>query len=176
MSESNKITLQTVLITGCSEGGMGSALATEFLARGLHVFATARSTAKMSHLENLPNMTLLELDVTSPSSIAAAVETVSARTGGRLNYLVNNSGQGLVLPALETDLDQARKLFDVNFWGMVAVAQAFMPLVMAVKGTVVNSASLAAVLHVPWSGESLFSFSTYFESLLQCADGQHSLL
>ncbi|KAL1960646.1 hypothetical protein VTO42DRAFT_7225 [Malbranchea cinnamomea] len=148
--ESNEKGLPTVLITGCSAGGMGSALAEAFHERGLHVFATARSLAKMSHLEKLPNVTLLELDVTSSSSIAAAVEKVTAQTGGKLDYLVNNSGKGLVLPALETDLDRARKLFDVNFWGMVQVTHAFMPLIIAAKGTIVNSASLAAVLHVPW--------------------------
>jgi 1-acylglycerone phosphate reductase len=53
---------QSVLITGCSEGGIGYALAREFQSRGLHVFATARDPAKMAGLENLPDVTLLALD------------------------------------------------------------------------------------------------------------------
>ena len=125
------IDLPTVLITGCSADGSGSALAEAFYERGLHVFATTRSLSKILHLEGFPNMTLLQLDVASPSSISAAVDAVTAKTGGKLNYLVNNSGQGLVLPAIHTDLDQAKKLFDVNFWGMVTVTHAFMPMVIA---------------------------------------------
>jgi NAD(P)-dependent dehydrogenase (short-subunit alcohol dehydrogenase family) len=149
---SNKISIPTVLITGCSKGGIGSALAEAFHERGLHVFATARSVSKMSHLEKLPNATLLELDVTCTSSIATAVETVTALTGGQLNYLINNSGAGITLPILDTDLAKAKQLFDVNLWGTVAVTQAFAPLVIAAKGTIANNASLAAVLPAPWLG------------------------
>ncbi|KAL5363334.1 hypothetical protein BJX96DRAFT_155558 [Aspergillus floccosus] len=148
----NKIDIPTALITGCSEGGIGSALAEVFHERGLHVFATARSISKMSHLEKLPNVTLLELDVTCSSSIATAVETVTALTGGQLNYLINNSGVGITLPILDTDLAKAKQLFDVNLWGTVAVTQAFAPLVIAAKGTIANNASLAAVLPAPWLG------------------------
>lgn len=156
------ITLPTVLITGCSAGGIGSALAEEFHARGHHVFATARSLSKMSHLESLPNITLLELDVTSEDSINAAVKFVAAKTDSKLDYLVNNSGQAMTMPALDTDLDQAKKLFDVNFWGVVAVTQAFSPLVIAAtKGTIVDIASLATVFYVPWMGSSHFYMNIY---------------
>jgi NAD(P)-dependent dehydrogenase (short-subunit alcohol dehydrogenase family) len=142
--------LKSVLITGCSAGGIGSALAEMFHERGLHVFATARSKSKMTHLEKLPNITLLELDVTSPESIAAAVEAVTAQTGGKLNYLVNNSGQSIVKPILDTDINEAKQLFDVNLWGVVAMTQAFAPLVIAAKGGIVNLASLAAYFRGPW--------------------------
>ncbi|OGM48245.1 oxidoreductase, partial [Aspergillus bombycis] len=142
--------LQSVLITGCSAGGIGSALAETFHERGMHVFATARSISKMAHLEKLPNVSLLELDVTDSKSIESAVEAVTAKTGGKLNYLINNSGQSLVLPALDTSLEDAKKLFDVNVWGVVAVTQAFSPLILATKGTIVNIASLSAFFHSPW--------------------------
>ncbi|KAF7586333.1 hypothetical protein BBP40_009061 [Aspergillus hancockii] len=150
--------LQSVLITGCSAGGIGSALAETFHERGLYVFATARSKSKMTHLEKLPNLTLLELDVTSPESIAAAVAAVTAKTGGKLDYLVNNSGQSLVKPVLDTDINEAKKLFDVNVWGVVAMTQAFAPLVIAAKGGVVNLASLAAYFRGPWL--SLFALTS----------------
>lgn len=74
--------LKTVLITGCSAGGIGSALVSSFQKRNLHVFATARDLSKMAHLENLPDVTLLHLDPTSASSVDAAVERVSGLTGG----------------------------------------------------------------------------------------------
>lgn len=151
VSKSDK-PLPTVLITGCSDGGIGSALAEAFHDRGFHVFATARSLAKMAHLEKLKNKTLLELDVESQSSIDAALEAVVKHTGGegKLDYLVNNAGLNLNYPALDTDLAYAKKMFDVNFWAMVHVTHTFMPLLIASKGTLVNNASLAGVLHVPW--------------------------
>ncbi|KAJ0420229.1 hypothetical protein BJY00DRAFT_284509 [Aspergillus carlsbadensis] len=162
--------LRTVLITGCSEGGIGSALAQEFHNHGFHVFATARSASKMAHLGDLSNITLLALDVESQSSIDDALKTVVASTGGagRLDYLVNNAGLNLNYPALDTDLAYARKVFDVNFWGMVHVTQTFMPLLIESKGTVVNNASLAAVLNVPWGAfynASKAAVRMYSESL-----------
>ncbi|KAL4791044.1 hypothetical protein BDV19DRAFT_401618 [Aspergillus venezuelensis] len=144
--------LPTVFITGCSEGGIGSALVEAFHERGFYVFATARSLSKMMHLKKLPNKTLLELDIEDQSSIGAALKAVVAQTGGtgRLDLLVNNAGLNLNRPALDSDLAYAKKMFDVNFWGMVNVTHTFMPLLIASKGTVVNNASLAGVLHVPW--------------------------
>jgi NADP-dependent 3-hydroxy acid dehydrogenase YdfG len=144
--------VKTVLITGCSAGGIGSALAESFEKRGIHVFATARTLSKMSHLENRPNVTLLELDVTSPSSIAAALEFVKTKTG-TLDYLVNNSGQAMVMPVLDTNLEEAKKMFDVNLWGVFAMTQAFAPLVIASKGSLVNICSIAGYLNSPWMGE-----------------------
>jgi len=82
--------LDSVLITGCSAGGLGSAIAVAFQKRGIHVFATARDVSKMKHLSGIENITLLPLDVTSPTSIAEAAEFVkkSEIGGGKLKYLV----------------------------------------------------------------------------------------
>jgi 1-acylglycerone phosphate reductase len=147
-------TKQSVLITGCSEGGIGYALAEEFQKRGLHVFATARSLTKLDNLKRLPNVTLLTLDVVSAASIAAAVEAVKAQTNGRLDYLVNNSGTQYVSPILDLDIEMAKQMYEVNVWGVVAVTKAFAPLVIAAKGSVVNMASIAGCLYPPWMGES----------------------
>ncbi|KAL4884946.1 hypothetical protein BJY04DRAFT_156160 [Aspergillus karnatakaensis] len=160
----------TVLITGCSEGGIGSALVQAFHDRGFHVIATARSLSKMTHLEKFPNVTLLALDVESQSSIDAALKAVIAQTGGqgKLDYLVNNAGLNLNGPALDSDLEFARKLFNVNFWGMVQVTHTFMPLLIASKGTLVNNSSLASVLNVPWGAfynASKSAVRMYSESL-----------
>jgi len=78
------MTLDSVLITGCSEGGIGSGLALAFHHRGFHVFATARSISKLQHLRLLPNTTLLPLDITSPSSISSALEVVKKTNNGKL--------------------------------------------------------------------------------------------
>jgi 1-acylglycerone phosphate reductase len=82
---------KSVLITGCSKGGIGDALAQEFHIRGLKVFATARNLAKIQHLEEL-GIETIQLDVTDADSIASAVKHVSSVTDGKLDILVNNSG------------------------------------------------------------------------------------
>ncbi|KAK9482080.1 hypothetical protein V1527DRAFT_477521 [Lipomyces starkeyi] len=142
--------LKSVLITGCSDGGIGSALAHAFQSRGLHVFATARTLSKMSQLAQLSNVTLITLDVTKISSIASAVEIVKSKTGGTLDYLVNNSGVGYVTPTLDIDIDVAKGLFDVNVWGVLAVTQAFASLVIAANGSIVNISSAGGCLYPPW--------------------------
>ncbi|KAI1388664.1 oxidoreductase [Hypoxylon trugodes] len=106
----------------------------------------------MSSLSTLPHTTLLPLDVTSSDSLAAAVASVSAETGGTLDYLVNNSGQQVVAPILDADLGEARAMYDVNVFGVVATVQAFAPLLLAAKGTVVNICSITGLLYPPYMG------------------------
>src|SRR5687767_8478700 len=84
---------KTVLITGCSEGGIGDGLAKAFHKTGLRVFASARNLSKIAHFDAL-GIETIQLDVTDPISISAAVKTVSALTNGTLDFLVNNSGGG----------------------------------------------------------------------------------
>src|SRR6187402_2831283 len=88
--------VQYALITGCSAGGIGDALAQEFHKNGIHVFATARSLSKISHLKAL-GLSTIQLDVTSPESIKDAVAEVQKVTGGKLDFLVNNAGLGMCL-------------------------------------------------------------------------------
>jgi 1-acylglycerone phosphate reductase len=83
---------KSALITGCSAGGLGDALAQAFHREGVRVFATARSVSKIRHLEEM-GMVVLELDVTDRESVARAVSAVKA-TSGALDILVNNAGVG----------------------------------------------------------------------------------
>jgi NADP-dependent 3-hydroxy acid dehydrogenase YdfG len=153
--------MPSVLITGCSDGGIGSALAHAFHAAGLEVFATARSTQKMASLANLLGVKLLQLDVTDPKSIALAVDAVTAATStstaaGKLDYLVNNAGQGYVMPMLDSSVADMQAMFDINVWGALRVTQAFAPLVVRAKGVIVNNSSIAGCLGLPFQG--WFSF------------------
>ena len=94
--ESNMVSCSsqnTVLITGCSAGGIGDALAQSFHGKGHRVFATARDLSKIEHLKGM-GMTILPLDVSSMLSVNEALKAVSAATGGSLDILVNNSGIG----------------------------------------------------------------------------------
>ena len=86
-------TKRTALVTGCSEGGIGDAIAQELHRRGIRVLATGRNLEKLSHLKDL-GIEIVQLDVESSVSIKEAADTVNTFTGGRLDFLVNNSGAG----------------------------------------------------------------------------------
>jgi 1-acylglycerone phosphate reductase len=148
-------TLQkSVLITGCSTGGIGAALAEAFHGKGYHVFATARNPSKISNtLSASKNVTVLTLDVLSSESIANAVRSVEKETNGRLDVLVNNSGGGAIIPALDASIDEGKRLFDLNFWAPLAMLQAFSPLLIKSKGCVVNNSSANGHLPMPLMSE-----------------------
>ncbi|KAI1191940.1 short-chain dehydrogenase/reductase [Nemania serpens] len=140
---------KTVLITGCSPSGIGLALATEFHLRGHRVFATGLSDALLAPAKDLGIETLV-LDVTSTSSIDAAVDHVAKATSGRLDILVNNAGLMHVMPFADTDVNDARKLLEVNVIGVFAVTKAFLPLLLAAanpqaRSLVVNISSVNQV-------------------------------
>lgn len=152
---------KSVLITGCSAGGIGAGLAEGFCEKGYHVFATARTTSKISQgLANASNVTVLELDVLKSESIAAAVESVKQKTGGTLDVLINNSGQAAIAPALDVSIEEGKKVFDLNFWAPLAMLQAFSPLLIEAKGCLVNNASCSAYLPMALMSRSKNKIST----------------
>ncbi|KAJ2985552.1 hypothetical protein NUW58_g5465 [Xylaria curta] len=143
---------KTVLITGCSDGGIGSALATTLQQRDFHVFATARDPSKMGDLKGLPNLTFLALDVVKPEDIKAAVEAVSKHTGGTLDCLISNAGRNHFMPILDENLDTVRGLFEINFLGPIALTHAFAPLLLQAKGMAVFITSTSGYLNIPYMG------------------------
>ncbi|RDL35950.1 uncharacterized protein BP5553_06562 [Venustampulla echinocandica] len=149
---------KTVVITGCAPGGIGNALAREFHANGLHVIATARSRSAITDLEDI-GMTTVSLDVTSEESIAMARKEVEELVQGRgLDMLVNNAGRNLTLPALDVPLSEARLTFETNFFAVVAITQAFTPLLItASPSLILNIGSVAAI--VPYVFGSVYNAS-----------------
>lgn len=148
-SSSNK----TVLITGCSQGGLGDALAQAFHQRGLRVIATARNPVKIAHFKAL-GIETLPLDVLSTESIEACVTSVTDMTGGSLDILVNNSGAGYGMPLTDADITEAKKCYDLNVWALLAVTQAFMPLLLESRrgAMIINNTSIASVAPLPMQG------------------------
>lgn len=110
----------------------------------------------MSDLVSLPNVTLLELDVTSPTSISAAAERVKV-DGGGLKILVNNAGFGYTNPYLDTDVEICKDMFEVNVWGPVRVTQAFIGLLVEAQGTVVMIGSTAEMMGIPYQSKSIIN-------------------
>ncbi|RAK95948.1 NAD(P)-binding protein [Aspergillus ibericus CBS 121593] len=142
---------KSVLTTGCSEGGIGDALAQLFHKKGFRVFASARNTAKVEHLKDM-GLDIIQLDVTDEESIKQAVSTVKAATGGYLDFLVNTSGAGYCMPLLDSDISVAKRIFEVNVFAVVSVTQAFAPLLIASKGKIINIGSVLGKLPLPWQG------------------------
>ncbi|OCT50994.1 NADPH-dependent 1-acyldihydroxyacetone phosphate reductase [Cladophialophora carrionii] len=148
---------KTVLITGCSPGGIGHALALAFHARGLRVFATARTTTQISDL-SLQGIETLPLVVDDDESILSCFRDVEQLTEGRgLDYLVNNAGVSYIMPALDVDLDEARRIFNVNVFAVMRLCQVFAPLLMTAHGTIVMIGSLAGV--IPYVFGSVYNSS-----------------
>lgn len=142
--------VKTVLITGCSDGGIGQSLAEHFAKAGCHVYATARRVASMSALEPIDTITRLELDVCSAPSIASCVRYVERSTGGRLDVLVNNAGISYTTPAVEMDMDTCREVFEANVFAVMAMNKAFAGMLIRAKGTILATGSLTAILPNPW--------------------------
>lgn len=142
------------LITGANKG-IGFETARQ-LARsgGVHVLLASRNPAKgvqaalTLQTEGL-DVEALTLDVTNPVSIEAAATEVAKRYG-RLDILINNAGIGLddvKKPVSAQPLDIWRKTFDTNLFGLIAVTQAFLPLLRkAPAGRIVNLSSVLASL------------------------------
>jgi 1-acylglycerone phosphate reductase len=164
------VSKKTVLITGCSAGGIGWAMAKNFHQQGYYVFATARDPSKTANLAELGDIEILELDVTVPKTMARCKEVIAKRTGGSLDVLVNNAGVEFNSPLLDTDIDEAKRLYDVNVWGLLAMVQAFAPLLIEAKGVVFNQSSIDGALNMVWAGKSISFFPIWVIRLIQrCA-------
>jgi len=93
----------------------------------------------------------IRLDVTSPTEIAAAVETI--RGAGRgLHGLVNNAGVAILGPLIEVDEKELTWLFDVNVYGPYRVTKAFAPLLIESKGRITTIGSISGILSGPLFG------------------------
>lgn len=144
------LTNQTVLITGCSTG-IGRALAIEYAAQGLRVFATARKPETLKDITGA-NLDALALDVTSTESIRSAVTTVMERVG-RIDVLVNNAGYGQMGPVLDVTAEDVRAQFETNVVGGIEMMKAVAPHMMAAKrGRIVNIGSISGILTTPFAG------------------------
>ena len=136
-----------VLITGCSSG-IGRATALLLAKQGIPVLATARRLESLEGLEQYPNISVAELDVTKPDQCRSVVEQVGPFWG-----LVNNAGYGLMGPSEELMDKGLREQFETNFFGMVRLCGLVLPQMRKQgKGTIINVGSVMGKLTFPMSG------------------------
>lgn len=135
------------LVTGASSG-IGEATAIQLAKAGYKVYGTSRRGAQTA--TRLFDM--LALDVTSDSSVEAAVNELINREG-RIDLLVSNAGFGVAPAAAEeSSLDQARSIFDTNFFGMLRMTRAVVPHMRRRRsGRIINIGSVLGFLPVPYA-------------------------
>jgi NAD(P)-dependent dehydrogenase (short-subunit alcohol dehydrogenase family) len=141
-----------VVVTGASSG-IGEACARRLAGLGFHVFAGVRRDEDGERLaREIAGVTPLRIDVTDQASIAAAAQQVREQTDGRLAGLVNNAGIAVPAPIEHQPIDDFRHQIEVNLIGQVAVTQAFIALLRAARGRLVNVSSIGGKVAVPLLG------------------------
>jgi NAD(P)-dependent dehydrogenase (short-subunit alcohol dehydrogenase family) len=145
---------RAALVTGASTG-IGAATALRLDAAGWTVFAGVRREADGAALRGRSTSRLrpVILDVTDQATIAAARDTVAAAVGeAGLAGLVNNAGIAVAGPLEYLPLHDLRRQLEVNVVGLVAVTQAFLPLLRRARGRIVNVGSVSGLLAAPLTG------------------------
>jgi NAD(P)-dependent dehydrogenase (short-subunit alcohol dehydrogenase family) len=148
--------LNTVLITGATDG-LGKAAALLLAQRGYRVFAAGRNAEKRRHLDlwasqkNLP-LESVDMDVCDDASVKSAVDSVLEKTGG-LDVLINNAGIIYVATVEDTLMEDWRRQFETNFFGVVRVTQAVLPHMRTrQRGRILMMSSVSGLVTPPTHG------------------------
>lgn len=138
---------KVALITGASSG-MGKSTAEIFHHSGYTVYGAARRIEEMSDLK-AKGMHVVSLDLTNDESIVNAVNTVLQKEG-RIDILINNAGYGSYGAVEDVPLDEARRQFEVNLFGMARLTQLILPAMRKEKsGRIVNISSMGGKIYTP---------------------------
>lgn len=141
------------LITGCSTG-FGRELAKHVLELGYKAAVAARNTDDVKDIvDAYPETAIaLKLDVTNPDEIKTSVEQTIAKFG-QIDVLVNNAGIGYFGAIEESEEEEYRRMFEINFFGLVKMTNTVLPYMRAKhSGHVVNVASIGGLVGFPGVG------------------------
>lgn len=128
---------------------MGKSTAFELQKKGYRVYGMARRTEKMSDLKE-KGMEVVSLDLTKDESIVAAVNTVLEKEG-RIDVLVNNAGYGSYGSVEEVPIEEAKRQFEVNIFGLARITQLVLPAMREQKsGRIVNISSMGGKMYTPF--------------------------
>jgi len=165
------MSVKTVLITGTSTG-IGLATAVAAARSGWHVIATMRDTARAGALEAAAkeagvSLDVRVLDVTDPASVEACLTGLD-----QLDALVNNAGAGHVGTLEQESVQDVRAVMEVNFFGVLHVTKAALPLLRVSKGRVLTVTSVGGVVGQPFNEAycaAKFAVEGFMESLAPVA-------
>ena len=144
---------KSILVTGASTG-IGRHLTETLAENGYHVYAGARKDEDLAALDAIDNVTAVKLDVTKQDQVDAAVALIKKKGTG-LYALVNNAGVGGGGPVVETPIEDQTFVYRVNVEGVYRTTKAFAPLVIASKGRIVTTGSIAG------TGSAIPGFGAY---------------
>jgi NAD(P)-dependent dehydrogenase (short-subunit alcohol dehydrogenase family) len=143
---------RVALVTGASSG-IGRACAELLAARGLRVYGASRHPEPHAAFESL------RMDVREEASVDEAVADVMRREG-RIDVAVNNAGIALAGAVEDTSLEEAKDQFEVNFFGVLRVCRAVLPILREQgSGYIVNIGSIGGLVAIPYQG--LYSASKF---------------
>ncbi|MBI4987032.1 MAG: oxidoreductase [Rhodocyclales bacterium] len=142
----SKNDMGVALVTGASSG-IGAATAERLAEAGYQVFGTSRRAAAAGQRR----FEMLTLDVTSDESVDALVKEV-IRRAGRIDLLVNNAGFGVApAGAEESSIEQAKSIFETNFFGVLRMTRAVVPYMRQQgNGRILNIGSVLGFLPMPY--------------------------
>jgi short-subunit dehydrogenase len=159
---------KTVLITGASSG-IGKIIADHLNGVGYEVYGTSRkavstadnqpATAGLLAQSSTCTVPLLTLDVTSDASVEQLMQVLEEKKI-KVDVLINNAGVGLAGPLENFTIEEAREQFETNFFGVVRMVNAFLPLMRKQGGgLIINIGSMAGLIGLPFQGH--YSASKY---------------
>lgn len=153
------------VVTGISSG-IGKEIARALARNGFRVFGTVRNVDTSN--VDLANVHVLQLDVRDEASARSCVHTV-VDEAGRIDVLVNNAGYTLIGALEETTMEEARALFETNFFGTLRMNRAVLPIMRKqAYGCIINIGSAAGFVPAPYQGiysASKHALEGYSESL-----------
>jgi short-subunit dehydrogenase len=139
---------RVVLVTGATSG-IGQATGELLASQGYRVYGTSRHPQGKTTCD----FELLQLDVTSDISVERCVSEISERTNGRIDVLVNNAGTGIFGAVEEVSHAEALALFEINFFGVMRMTSAVLPLMRARRsGKIINMSSSGGLASLPFAG------------------------
>ena len=155
-------------ITGCSQG-FGRELTIALNEAGHQVIASARNIDKIKDLGELPNVSTLQLDIGDKKEIIEEKAQEAIDVYGHVTHLINNAGYSAEGAFEEVSDDEAKRQFEVNFWGTVNVTNAFLPHFRSRKsGFIATISSIGGIVSFPgvgWYCSTKFALEGLFEAL-----------
>jgi NAD(P)-dependent dehydrogenase (short-subunit alcohol dehydrogenase family) len=157
---------KVALVTGASSG-IGESIAVHLQATGWTVYAVARRVERMTHLADR-GVIPFAMDVTDDASMVAGVRRVIEEQG-RLDALVNNAGYGSYGAVEHVPIDEGRRQFEVNVFGLARLTQLVTPhMRQRASGTIVNISSIGGTIYEPlgaWYHATKFAVEGFSDSL-----------
>lgn len=157
---------KVALVTGAS-AGIGKSIVRRLIGEGWTVYGAARRVEQMADIQS-EGAKILSMDVTDEASMVAGVDAILAAEG-RIDALVNNAGYGSHGALEVVPIDEARRQFEVNVFGLARLVQLVLPTMRAAKsGTIVNIGSIAGRMWMPfgsWYHATKYSLEALSDAL-----------